>query len=80
MKGLSSTALAKTTNFAQPIPLSEAVSSAVFLIIFPIRATASMLIPAFVVATFTLEHTSEVSDNVFGIEFINFKSEFVNPL
>ena len=51
MKGLSSTALAKTTSLAQPM----GSISAVWRMILPMRATASMLMPALVEATFTLE-------------------------
>ncbi len=60
MKGLSSGTLAKTTIFAQPKEPVDAVSSAVFFITPPILITASMLIPAFVDATFTDEQTLAV--------------------
>ena len=80
MNGLSSTAFAKITSFAQPRPSFEAVNSAVFFITFPISATASMFIPALVVATFTLEQTISVADKVSGIEAINFLSASVKPL
>ena len=68
MKGLSSTALAKTTTLAQPRPSLSAVSSAVFLIIRPISATASMLIPAFVEPTLTLAQTRSVAAMASGME------------
>ena len=79
MKGLSSTALQKTTSFAQPRPSRSAVAAAVSLIIRPIRATASMLIPARVDPTFTEEHTSSVRAKASGIERINFSSAAVIP-
>ena len=64
MKGLSSTALAKTTSFAQPMgPCSE-----VSLMILPMSATASMLMPAFVEPTLTLAQTSSVPLSASGRE------------
>ena len=53
MNGLSSTALQNTTSLAQPMPSRSAVSCAVSQTISPMRATASMLMPARVVPTFT---------------------------
>ena len=58
MNGLSSTALQKTTSFAQPKPSRSRVSSAASFTICPMRRTASMLMPAFVVATLTLAQTT----------------------
>ena len=76
MKGLSSTALAKTTSLAQPM----GSMSAVWRMILPMRATASMLMPALVEATFTLEQTRSVSVRARGMEWISFKSLLVKPL
>ena len=79
MKGLSSTALANTTTLAQPRPSLSAVSSAVFLMIRPISATASMLMPALVEPTFTLAHTRSVAAMASGMERISFQSPVVQP-
>ncbi len=57
MKGLSGTALVKTTSLAQPMPDESAVRSAVSLMTSPMRRTASMLMPAPVVAMFTEAQT-----------------------
>ena len=59
MNGLSSTALAKITNFAQPRSEAAAVS----LTILPVCATASMLIPALVEPILTEAQTKSVSAN-----------------
>ena len=80
MKGLSSTALAKTTSFAQPSPSLSAVRSAVFLMISPISRTAFMLMPARVEATFTLEQSRSVSLSTSGIEASSRSSAWVAPL
>ena len=80
IKGLSSTALANTTSLAQPMPSASAVRRAVSLMIRPICATASMLMPAFVVATLTLEHTSSVVLSASGMEAISRLSPGVQPL
>ena len=80
MKGLSSTALQNTTSFAHPKPSRPAVSPAVFLIVPPIRRTASMLMPAFVVATFTLEQTRSVVASASGMAAISRRSPEVKPL
>ena len=53
MKGLSSGALQNTTSFAHPMLSLSQVRLAVSLMISPIRATASMLIPVFVDPRFT---------------------------
>ena len=76
MKGLSSTALAKTTSLAQPMGSSSAVSR----MIRPMRATASMLMPARVEATFTLPQTSSVSVRARGMEAMRRRSLSVKPL
>ena len=76
MKGLSSTALAKTTSLAQPIGSISAVCRR----IRPISATASMLMPARVEATFTLPQTSSVSVSARGSEAISRVSLRVKPL
>ena len=72
MKGLSSTALAKTTSLAAPI--SEA--SAVSLIIRPISRTAVILIPVLVEPMLTEEHTLEVSARARGMELMRISSPF----
>ena len=79
MKGLSSTALAKTTSLAQPKPPAAAVRSAVILMTRPISATASMLMPALVEPTFTEEHTRSVVARASGMEAMSFRSDWVNP-
>ena len=56
-EGVVLTALAKTTSLAQPMPDESAVRSAVSLMTSPMRRTASMLMPAPVVATFTEAQT-----------------------
>ena len=76
MKGLSSTALAKTTSFAQPMGPRSAVSR----MMRPMRATASMLMPARVEARLTLAQTRSVSDRASGRERIRRRSLSVKPL
>ena len=66
MKGLSGTALAKTTSLAQPIADWSAVTAAVSFTTSPMNATASMLMPAPVVATFTEPHTRVVCASAYG--------------
>ena len=80
IKGLSSTALEKATSLAQPRLPRSAVSRAVSLMIRPMRATASMLMPLLVLATFTLEHTRSVSARARGMAFTSFRSAAVKPL
>ncbi len=80
MKGLSSGQLQKTTSFAQPMLPSCAVSSAVRLMIRPIIATASMLIPALLVARFTDAQTFAVPASASGRALIRSVSPRVNPL
>ena len=75
IKGLSSTALAKTTSFAQPMGSMSAVSR----IMRPIRATASILMPERVEATFTLEQTRSVWVRAVGMERIRRRSLSVKP-
>ena len=79
MKGLSSTALQNTTSLAQPRPSCWRVRCAVSLMMRPICATASMLIPAFVLPTLTLEHTSSVCANAWGIDASSRRSPVVKP-
>ena len=69
MNGLSSTALQNTTSFAQPIPSRSAVSFAVSTMISPMRATASMLMPARVVPTLTDAQTRSVRASASGSDF-----------
>src|SRR5579875_1490846 len=66
MNGLSSTALQNVTSLAQPIEPSAAVRSATCLIVCPISATASMLMPARVEATLTEAQTRRVSASACG--------------
>ena len=79
MKGLSSTALQKITSLAQPRPSRSAVRAAVSLTILPMRATASILMPARVEPTLMLEHTSSVRSSASGMERISFSSARVIP-
>ena len=79
MKGLSSTALANTTSLAQPRQSLSRVSSAVFLTMRPISATASILMPALVEPTLTLAQTISVEAMASGMERINFQSLLVAP-
>ena len=79
MKGLSSTALAKATNLAQPRPSLSLVSSAVFLIACPSSATASMSMPARVEATFTEEQRKAVLASASGMDSISRRSASVMP-
>ncbi len=65
MNGLSSTEFAKQTNLAQARPPSLLVRSAASLMIIPTWRTASMLMPARVVATLTEEHKRFVADKRF---------------
>ena len=80
INGLSSTALANTTSFAQPSPSCAAVISAVFFIISPISRTAFILIPERVEATFTLAQSSLVSLSTSGMEASSRSSARVAPL
>ncbi len=75
MKGLSSTALAKTTNFA----LAVSDLSVIALMVSPINLTASKLIPAFEEPIFTLDMTRSVSVNARGIDLIKAKSPLAKP-
>ncbi len=79
MKGLSSTALQKITSLEQPSPSSAAVAWATSLTTRPIRATASILMPALVEPTFTEEQTKRVWARAWGMERISFSSASVMP-
>lgn len=79
MNGLSSGALQNTTSFAAPMQLSSAVSSAVFLIILPMSATASMFMPAFVEPIFMLEQTCSVLASASGMLFMSASSPGAKP-
>ena len=79
IKGLSSTALQKTTSLAQPKPPRSAVRSAAALMVRPMRATASMLMPALVEPTFTEEHTRSVTARASGMASMSFRSPAVRP-
>ena len=80
INGLSSTALQKTTSFAQPSPSVSAVSAAVFLIISPISRTAFMLMPARVLPTLTEEQSRSVVESTSGMETSSRSSASVAPL
>ena len=71
MKGLSSTALANTTSLVQADESLSLVRSAACLIILPHIATASMLMPALVDATLTLEHILAVDARALGMLSMN---------
>ena len=62
------------------MPSSAAVSSAVCLTTRPMRPTASMLMPARVVATLTEEQTAFVEAKASGMESISSSSPRVMPL
>ena len=79
MKGLSSTALQKTTSFAQPRPSCEAVRRAVSQMISPISRTAFMLMPARVEPTLTELHRRSVVERTSGIDFSRRSSAAVAP-
>ena len=79
MKGLSSGALQNTTSFAQPSPSRSAVASAAALMMAPIRLTASMLMPFFVVPRLIDEHTRPVSASARGIDSMSRRSPEVMP-
>ena len=79
MKGLSSTALQKTTSLAQAKPPRSAVRSAAALTTRPISATASMLMPALVEPTLTEEQTKSVTARASGMEAMSFLSPWVPP-
>ncbi|SQB58695.1 Uncharacterised protein [Clostridium perfringens] len=78
IKGLSSTALQKTTSFAHPNP--SGVIKEVSFIVSPISFTASIFIPYLVEPILTEEHTISVLARDSGKDFISFKSLFVKPL
>ncbi len=80
MKGLSSTMLAKTTSLAQPMQSRSAVFSAAALMVSAMTSTASMLMPARVVATLTEAHTRSVVASAAGIEAIRRRSPSPMPL
>lgn len=79
MKGLSSTALAKTTSLAHPTPPADAVRAARSLMVSPIWRTASMLMPACVEATFTEAQTRSVTASASGMEEMRTLSPPVSP-
>ena len=79
INGLSSTALANTTNLAHPNPLVSLVSSAASFITSPMSLTASILIPHFDEPTLTDEHTFFVTAKASGIDLIKILSPLVYP-
>ena len=80
MKGLSSGALQKTTSLASPMHMLSLVSSAVWRTTWPIRATASMLMPDLVEPMLMLEHTISVSARARGMLSISRLSPAEKPL
>ena len=79
MKGTSCGMFAKTTSLAQPIPSRSAVRAAASRTVRAMSATASMLIPAAVEATFTEEQRRAVRASASGIASIRARSPRENP-
>ena len=79
MKGLSSTALEKTTSLAQPKASWSFVRSARSLKTRPISATASMLMPAFVEPTATELQTRSVTARLSAMESMRMRSPLLMP-
>ena len=79
IKGLSSTALQNTTSLAQPKPPLLAVFSASSLMVRPMRATASISMPALVEPTLTEEQTISVEASASGMELMRMRSAAVIP-
>ena len=79
IKGLSSGALQNTTNLAHPSPSRSLVSSAASLMIRPMSATASILMPLFVVPKLMEEQTLSVTASAWGIELMRVRSPGVVP-
>ena len=80
MKGLSSTALQNTTSLPAAMQSRSAVSSAHCLTMPAILSAASMLMPARVEPTLTLEHTRSVAASALGMESISLLSAADAPL
>ena len=79
MNGLSSGTLANTTSLAQPIDCSSRVRYAARLMTLPMRATASMLMPALVLATLTDEQMLRVSASASGMTEMRRSAPTVMP-
>ena len=79
MNGLSSTALQKTTNFAQPSESLSFVRKAVSFMTAPISFTASMLMPERLEPRLTEEQTRSVTASASGTELMSFWSEAAVP-
>jgi hypothetical protein len=79
MNGLLSGALAKMQSFAQPKPLRSAVACEISTILRPSKATAVMLMPAFVEAAFTDAQTRCVVDRTAGRLSISLMAPAVIP-
>ena len=79
MKGLSPTALQKTTSFAAAIEPVSAVASAQSRTTCPISATAFMLMPARDEPMFTEEQTTPVVLSASGMERMRRLSAAVPP-
>ena len=80
MKGESSTMLAKTTNLLAPTHSRSAVSSEARRMSWAVSSTASMLMPARRLATFTLEHTRLVVARASGMQAMSRRSASPMPL
>ena len=79
INGLSSGALQNTTSFDGPTRPLSLVRTADSRTIFPIRATASIFIPAFVEPMLTLEQSLSVTARASGMLLISSSSPFANP-
>ena len=77
INGLSSGALQKTTNLAQPMESLSFVSTAVSFTTLPIKRIASISSPVFVEPTFTELQIYSVVASAFGIDKIRFLSACV---
>ena len=80
MKGESSTMLEKTTNLEAPMESWSAVSLAQSSTVWATMSTASMLMPARRLATFTLEHTRSVVARASGMQAMRRRSASPMPL
>ena len=79
MNGLSSGMLANTDSLAAPNPSRSAVLCAASTSLSATKFTASMLVPAAVLATFTLEQTRSVSLSTLGMDRMSASSAGVIP-
>ena len=79
MKGLSSTALQKTTSLEAPTHWRSAVSSEHSRMTSAMRKTASMLMPALVEPTFTEAQTRSVTESALGMLLMRRRSASAMP-